>query len=246
MLDGPTIAKYSTLYITDPHVSAAATAAITDWVAAGGTLYATASGGLYDHANAVNTPMQTLLGLQYFAVPPKKVAFATPVVRAKLHRANSLCLTRTHVCLLLARQVEAMKRDLPTAVALDTVHLSGGLAAAASAEGMGAYGAMLRPGNISAKVLATNNMSVLATYQSDGTPAATHRRVGEGQAVAIAFLPSLAYFKPSLPNRPIDICPRDGAARSTRADSLRWLLSGSILCSGRARRLLLSLCAAGL
>ena len=146
-------------------------------------------------------------------------------------------------CLLA--QVEAMKRDLPTAVALDTVHLSGGLAAAASAEGMGAYGAMLRPGNISAKVLATNNMSVLATY-SDGTPAATHRRVGEGQAVAIAFLPSLAYFKPSLPNRPIDICPRDGAARSTRADSLRWLLSGSILCSGRARRLLLSLCAAGL
>ena len=114
-----------------------------------------------------------------------------------------------------------MKRDLPTAVALDTVHLSGGLAASASAEGMGAYGAMLRPGNISAKVLATNNMTVLATYDSDGTPASTHRRVGEGQAVAIAFLPSLAYFKPSLPNRPIDICPRDGATQNTRADSLR-------------------------
>ena len=35
VLDGPTIAKYSTLYITDPHVSAAATTAIADWVAAG-------------------------------------------------------------------------------------------------------------------------------------------------------------------------------------------------------------------
>jgi len=85
VLDGPTIAKYSTLYITDPHVSAAATAAIAGWVAAGGTLYATASGGLFDHANAVNTPMQTLLGLQYFAVPPKDVTFATPVVRAFGH-----------------------------------------------------------------------------------------------------------------------------------------------------------------
>ena len=82
VLDGPTLAKYSTLYITDPHVSAAATTAIAGWVAAGGTLYATASGGLFDHANAVNTPMQTLLGLQYFAVPPKDVTFATPVVRA--------------------------------------------------------------------------------------------------------------------------------------------------------------------
>jgi len=138
-----------------------------------------------------------------------------------------------------------MKRDLPTAVALDTVHLSGGLAASASAEGMGAYGAMLRPGNISAKVLATNNMTVLATYDSDGTPAATHRRVGKGQAVAIAFLPSLSYFKPSLPNRPIDICPRDGATQNTRADSLRDC-SQVLLSLGRARRLLLSLCAAGL
>ena len=82
MLDGPTIAKYSTLYVTDPHVSAAATTAIADWVAAGGTLYVTAAGGLFDHANAVNTPMQTLLGLQYFAAPPKTVTFATPVVRA--------------------------------------------------------------------------------------------------------------------------------------------------------------------
>ena len=95
VLDGPTIAKYPTLYITDPHVSAAATTAIADWVAAGGTLYATASGGLFDHANAVNTPMQTLLGLQYFAVPPKSVVFATPVVRASQtidDRTNSFCL----------------------------------------------------------------------------------------------------------------------------------------------------------
>eukprot|EP01047_Picozoa_sp_COSAG01_P091336 COSAG01_NODE_22964_length_834_cov_0.912925_1_plen_224_part_01 len=61
-----TLAQYQTLYVVDPHVSSRATAAISAWVAQGGTLYVTASGGLYDEKNAQNAPMRELLGLSAF------------------------------------------------------------------------------------------------------------------------------------------------------------------------------------
>lgn len=76
---------------------------------------------------------------------------------------------------------------------------------------IGVYGAYVKPGNFSGATAAVPaNASVLARFGSDGSPAATVRSAGAGRAVFIGFLPSLSYFKPALPSRPIDICPRDG------------------------------------
>jgi hypothetical protein len=61
------LTKYARLYVTDPHVSLAATVAIAGWVERGGTLFATASAGLYDEGNARNAPMAALLGLDVWA-----------------------------------------------------------------------------------------------------------------------------------------------------------------------------------
>ena len=77
------------------------------------------------------------------------------------------------------------------------------------------------------------NITVLAVFDGrydgvmmmtdDGTPAVTVRAAGEGRALFYAFLPSLSYFKPAIPSRPIDICPRDGNpdchGRSSHSDA---------------------------
>ena len=51
------------LYLTDAHVSTAASIVLSTWVYGGGTLYATAGAGLFDEANRTNTRLRTLLGL---------------------------------------------------------------------------------------------------------------------------------------------------------------------------------------
>ena len=167
------LGRYKTLYIADPHVSSAATEAIAAWVSRGGTLYATASAGMYDEANAVNTAMMGLLGLT-----------AAPVVE-------------------FGPPLAMLKRDLPTAQPLDrvTLHTAGGVPISYEV-----FGAVVRPTNASVGV----NATVVARYSSDLTPAATVHPVGDGHAVFIGHLPTISYFKPALPNRPIDICPQDG------------------------------------
>ena len=40
------------------------TSGIADWVTAGGTVFVSAGGGLWDEANATNTAMQQLLGIK--------------------------------------------------------------------------------------------------------------------------------------------------------------------------------------
>ena len=39
---------------------------------------------------------------------------------------------------------------------------------------------------------------------ADGSPAVTERAVGKGHAIYCAFLPSLSYYKPAIPLRPVD------------------------------------------
>ena len=48
------------------------------------------------------------------------------------------------------------------------------------------------------------NATVLATFGSDGSPAAIRRTVGKGSAYYIAFLPGLSYYDPAIPKRPVD------------------------------------------
>lgn len=54
---------YAVLYLTDGHVSRAASRAIAQWVEAGGRLFATAGAGMLDEFNRPNEAMRALLGI---------------------------------------------------------------------------------------------------------------------------------------------------------------------------------------
>jgi len=90
-LDG-TLNQYKVLYLTDRHVSRAASAKIAAWVKNGGRLFATAGAGMYDETNQPNTVLRELLGVA------EKGSFAP-----------------------LDAQVAFVKQDLPFLQSLETV-----------------------------------------------------------------------------------------------------------------------------
>ncbi|MHB0938650.1 MAG: beta-galactosidase trimerization domain-containing protein, partial [Armatimonadota bacterium] len=76
-LDG-TLDQYRVLYLTDRHVSRAASVQIAAWVKGGGRLFATAGAGMYDEYHQPNTVLRELMGVaeKDFAAPPDaQVAF---------------------------------------------------------------------------------------------------------------------------------------------------------------------------
>jgi hypothetical protein len=64
VVEGDDLSRFRVLYITDRHVSRAATRAIADWVHAGGRLLATAGAGMFDEFDRPNTIMRELLGVE--------------------------------------------------------------------------------------------------------------------------------------------------------------------------------------
>lgn len=86
-----------------------------------------------------------------------------------------------------------IKQDLPTAVSIDTVKWNGST--------LPALGAASR---------IESSAQVVATF-ANGAPATTTRTVEKGAAIYCAFLPGLSYFKPSIPNRPVDRGSTDDA-----------------------------------
>ncbi len=66
-LDG-TLNRYRALYLTDAHVSRAASQKIADWVQRGGRLLGTADAGMYDELNQPNTVLRQLLGVEPIAL----------------------------------------------------------------------------------------------------------------------------------------------------------------------------------
>ena len=62
-LDG-TLDQYRALYLTDAHVSRAASQKIAAWVNQGGRLLATAGAGMYDELNQPNAVLRELLGIE--------------------------------------------------------------------------------------------------------------------------------------------------------------------------------------
>ena len=50
---------------------------------------------------------------------------------------------------------------------------------------------------------APHDATVLATFDSDGSPAAYSRTVGKGKAVFFGFYGGLSYFHPAIPKRPV-------------------------------------------
>lgn len=58
-----TLQKYQVLYLTDSHVSQAASEKIAAWVEAGGELIATAGAGLFDEFNRPNVRLRQIMGI---------------------------------------------------------------------------------------------------------------------------------------------------------------------------------------
>jgi len=92
-----TLNQYQVLYLTDRHVSQAASQKIAQWVQAGGRLFATAGAGMFDENNAPNDTLRALLGVE-------ETAFETPE----------------------DSQVGYEKQDLPFVDPADHVSMSGG------------------------------------------------------------------------------------------------------------------------
>jgi len=66
-IDG-TLDDYRVLYLTDAHVSRAASQAIAAWVRRGGRLFATAGAGMFDEVNRPNRTLRELMGVQQTAL----------------------------------------------------------------------------------------------------------------------------------------------------------------------------------
>ena len=64
IVEGDDLAAYQVLYLTDRHVSRAASKIIAAWVNNGGQLIATAGAGLFDELNQPNVVMRELLGVE--------------------------------------------------------------------------------------------------------------------------------------------------------------------------------------
>jgi len=87
-----TLGRYRVLYLTDRHVSRAASAKIAAWVRGGGKLFTTAGAGMFDEYNRPNNVLRELLGVEITALAAPEDS-----------------------------QVAFIKQDLPFARAIDTV-----------------------------------------------------------------------------------------------------------------------------
>jgi hypothetical protein len=92
------------------------------------------------------------------------------------------------------KQITYIKQDLPFTEPIDEVKLGD---------------ATLPVIGVAARVK-TADGKVEATF-SDGSPAVVSRTAGKGQTVYCSFLPSLSYYKPAIPKRPVDRGATDDA-----------------------------------
>ena len=82
--DAPSrLSRYRVLYVTDAHVSTAASIAISTWTNDGGTLFATAGAGMYNEANQSNPHLRGVLGLNASSEYPMQFGSA-PIAFLKM------------------------------------------------------------------------------------------------------------------------------------------------------------------
>lgn len=154
-----TLATYKTLYLTDAHVSLAASKKIADWVQAGGTLFATAGAGMFDELNRPNTILRELMGAQQTSLDEPE-----------------------------DRQITWLKQHLPFATPMDVVNVPGGQ--------------LLPVIGVRSHIRVKGGES-LSQFQ-DGSTAIVARQSGKGRTLYCGFLPSLSYYYPAIPRRPVD------------------------------------------
>jgi beta-galactosidase GanA len=181
--------RYELLYLTDRHISRADSQKVAQWVAAGGSIFATAEAGMYDEFDQPNQVLRDLLGVEpkSFEAPPQ-----AGIVYAK--------------------------QDLPFSAPIDVVSWN-------------SPGGTVQIPVIAARArfAVSAGTSVTGTFQ-DGSPAVAVRNVGRGSATYCGFLPSLSYFKPAIPLRPVDRGTTDDSMAHfipTRFDASASALIGS-------------------
>lgn len=163
-----TLDQYRVIYLTDSHVTRAASTKLAEWVKAGGVLMATAGAGMFDEYNAPNQTMRELLGVNQTSLDAPAEA-----------------------------QLGFIKQDIQFVKPLATVSWGD--------QSLQALGVVSR-----VDLPADGGTQLSATF-ADGSPAVTSRQVEKGRAIYCAFLPSLSYYQPAIPLRPVDRGSTDDA-----------------------------------
>jgi hypothetical protein len=176
-LDG-TLDKYRVLYLTDAHVSSAASQKIAAWVNAGGQLFTTAGAGMFDELNRPNQTLRNLLGFDQTALDAPE-----------------------------GKQITWIKQDLPFAAPVGTVFMPDVLELRSKdsfnfATGVPTFGVRSR--------VKLNGAQVVTEFK-DKLPAVTTRVASQGRVTSCQFLPGLSYYKPAVPQRPVDRGSTDDA-----------------------------------
>lgn len=175
------LSEYKTLYLTDAHVSTAASQRIADWVKAGGRLFATANAGMYDELNRPNKILRELLGV-------------TPTDLEQPENSKIIWI----------------KQDVPFAAVLDQVVISDQRrkerSPATPRSGDGSFPVV----GVRSRFKTTSEGATEYVY-ADKTPAVFSRKVGKGETTYCGMLPGLSYFQPAIPKRPVDRGSTDDA-----------------------------------
>jgi hypothetical protein len=176
VIEGDALKDYKQLYLTDRHVSRAASKKIADWVKAGGHLHATAGAGMFDEYNQPNTVLRELLGL-------KGITLEAPA----------------------GEQIEMVKQDLPFAKAIDSIRFPNPLFTQRKGEPrhktlpVFSVRCKVQRANDSG-VLATFKDGSAAVYRHWPTGAG----LGKGEVTYAAFLPGFTYYHSGTPRVPVD------------------------------------------
>jgi hypothetical protein len=182
LTDG-TLHEYAVLYLCHAHVNDAASNAVAAWVKTGGIVVSSVIGGMRNQQNQTNTALSTVFGFgANQTLGPLVYSGSRP---SGVDNGN---------------RIDFIKQDLAFAEVLDTATVSftdpGGSQERGKLTVVGEKTIFRSPLPVDA--------TVLATFDSDGSPAAYSRVVGQGKAVFFAFYPGLSYFHPAIPKRPVD------------------------------------------
>jgi len=166
---------YKVIYLTDAHVSQAASKALAAWVHHGGHLFATAGAGMFDEYNQPNLILRPVFGAELLdtVAPPEA-------------------------------QIGYEKQDLPFAPPVEKVTwLQDDRMHTAPVFGAVSRLKLVEPDQ-------DGFTQVIGAF-ADKSPAVLKRIYGNGAVIYCAFYPGLSYFKPAIPQRPLDINSRDDA-----------------------------------
>jgi hypothetical protein len=176
VIEGDALKDYKLLYLTDRHVSQAASRAIVDWVNAGGQLIATAGAGMFDEYNQPNTVLRELFGI-------KAITLIVPE----------------------GKGIEMVKQDLPFAEPIDSFQYANllgrhivNLPNEKPMKTMPVF-------SVRCKIELTDQSGVRIKFK-DGSTAIFKRKPkgAKGEVLYSAYLPGLSYFHPATPRIPVD------------------------------------------